>query len=141
MRKLWSKMTGKNLGAAKQHREELLYKFRLACEVAPPGGKAPNVRKVKLKRKLLEDSYNNECLRAQSVVVCLEKTSADDEPNWNWVKIHLKKYYKSAIEKTELLLETKGELEDPETEAKQQAAEEKRKAKRDMVCLEADLKE
>ena len=138
-------MTGKNLGAAKQHREELLYKFRLACEdleeeVAPPGGKAPNVRKVKLKRKLLEDSYN-ECLRAQSVVVCLEKTSADDEPNWNWVKIHLKKYYKNAIEKTELLLETKGELEDPETEAKQQAAEEKRKAKRDMVCLEADLKD
>ena len=138
-------MAGKNLGAAKQYREELLYKFRLACEdleeeVEPLGGKAPNVRKVKLKKKLLEDSYE-ECLRAQSVVVCLEKTSADDEPNWNWVKIHLKKYFKSAIEKTEILLEAKGEVEDPEAETKQQIANEKRKAKREMVCLEADLKD
>ena len=47
-------MSGKNLGAAKQHREEKLCKFKLACEdlldeIDPSGSAEPNVRRIKVK--------------------------------------------------------------------------------------------
>ena len=87
---------------AKQHREELLYKFKLACEdleevVEPPGGKAPNVRNVTKGMHLLEQSYE-ECIKAQSVVTSIEKTSADEDTNWNWVKVHLRNPFKEVME-------------------------------------------
>ena len=64
----------KNLGAAKQYREEKLCKFKLACEdlleeIEPSGSAEPNVRRIKGKIKLLDESYE-ECQGAHAAFVC-----------------------------------------------------------------------
>ena len=79
---------------AKQHREELLYKFKLACEdlhdeIEPSGTAEPNVRRIKVMIKLLDESYE-ECQGAHASVVCLEQTSMSDETNWTWVNVQLR---------------------------------------------------
>ena len=98
------------------------------------------MRNVKKGMYLLEQSYE-ECIKAQSVVTSMEKTSADEDTNWNWVKVHLRKPFKEVMEKAEILLENKGEIVNQETEEKEEAAIRKRKAKNELSSLEAGLKD
>ena len=99
-------MAGKNLGAAKQYREETLCKFKLACEdlsdeVDPEGSAEPNGRRINGKIKLLDESYE-ECQRAHAAYVCLEKTSMSDETNWTWVKVQLRKTFIDVTRRAEI---------------------------------------
>ena len=134
----------KNLSAAKQHREEKLCKFKLACEdlldeIEPSGTADPNVRRIKGKIKLLDESYED-CQRAHAAFVYQEKTSMSDETNWTWVKVQLRKPYKDVMVKAEVLLANKQALDDPEEKAKEEIAAVKRKARREIAVLESDLK-
>ena len=134
----------KNLGAAKQYREEKLCKFKLACEdlleeIEPSGSAEPNVRRIKGKIKLLDESYE-ECQGAHAAFVCLEKTSMSDETNWTWVKVQLRKPYREAMSKAETLLDSKNALDNPEEKAKEEISAAKRIARRDLAVLESDLK-
>ena len=134
----------KNLGSAKQFREEKLCKFKLACEdlleeIEPSGAAEPNVRRIKGKIKLLNESYE-ECQGAHAAFVCLEKTSMSDETNWTWVKLQLRKPYRDVMSKAEALLDTENALENPEEKAKEEITAAKRIARRDLAVLESDLK-
>ena len=134
----------KNLATAKQCREEKLCKFKLACEdlhdeVEPSGTAEPNVRRIKGKIKLLDESYG-ECQGAHATVVCLEQTSMSDETNWTWVKVQLRKPYRDIMSKAETLLESKSALEDPEEKVKKEISAAKRIASRELAVLESDLK-
>ena len=134
----------KNLDTAKQYREEKLCKFKLACEdlleeIEPSGAAEPNVRRIKGKIKLLNESYE-ESQGAHAAFVCLEKTSMSDKTNWTWVKLQLRKPYRDVMSKAEALLDSENALENPEEKAKEEISAAKRIARRDLAVLESDLK-
>ena len=134
----------KNLGVARQQREKFLMEFQSACddleeEIIPSGGKQPNERKIKGKMSLVRSSYD-EAINAQAQVMTLEKTSASDEGNRNWVKVNLRQPFKKVIEAAEEVLGTMGVEDDLEEETKVQVAQEKRDAQFELATFEAKLK-
>ena len=82
----------KQISVAKQVRERALMEFHAASDdLEEELQKTPvNVRRIKSKLQLLKVSYDSVVI-AQSEVVTLEKTSASDEANRNWVKEKLRK--------------------------------------------------
>ena len=136
---------GKGLFRTKQQRDKFVLEFKAACcdleeELEPSGGKQPNVRRIKLKVKLVMSTYD-ECLDAQSQVLGIEKTSGTEENNWAWVNTNLRKPRNLILDKAEELLETLQPNEDPEAETKFQVAEEKRNARLELTSFEATLKD
>ena len=136
-------MAGKTLVAAKQQREKFLLEFQSACddleeETTPPGGRQPNVRKLKNKMSLVRSAYDD-VLETHAEVITLEKTSASDEVNRNWVKINLRNSFKKVIEAAEGLLDTLGEVGDIEAETKIKTAEVKRVTQFELATLEAKV--
>ena len=134
----------KNLGVAKQQREKFLMEFQSACddleeEIIPSVGKQPNERRIKSKMSLVRSSYD-EAINAQAQVVTLEKTSASDEGNRNWVKVNLRQPFKKVIEAAEDVLATMGVEDDLVEETKVQVAQEKREAQFELATFEAKLK-
>ena len=137
-------MTGKSLVTAKQQRDKFLLEFKAACydlegEVTPEGGRAANVRRIKMKMKEVKSTYED-CLEAQSQVYGLEKTSGAEESNWNWVVTNLKRPFNEVMNKAEDLLETLEQPADPEAETKAELLDAKRSTKLDLSCFEAKLK-
>ena len=136
-------MSGKTLVAAKQQREKFLLEFQSACddleeETTPPGGRQPNVRKLKNKMSLVRSAYDD-VLETHAEVITLEKTSASDEVNRNWVKVNLRNSFKKVIEAAEGLLDTLGEDGDIEAETKIKTAEVKRDTQFELATLEAKV--
>ena len=131
----------KNIKDAKMHRESQVILFEGACEdlveeIGTPG--EGNVRRLKIKMKLVESSYLA-CIEAQSEVVVMEKTSSADENNRNWVKTNLRKPYKEVMGQADNLLDTLGAENDPEKETKVQAAEIMRDLKCKLASFEATI--
>ena len=83
---------------------------------------------------------HEECMKAQSQVVNLEKTSASDPNNRSWVDTNLRKPLKEAMDKAEDKLESMGEKQDPEAEDKALIIEAKRDAKFELTRFEATLR-
>ena len=73
------------------------------------------------------------------MMMCLEKTSASDEVNRNWVKVNLRNSFKKVIEAAEGLLDTLGEDGDIEAETKIKTAEVKRVTQFELATLEAKV--
>ena len=134
-------MASKSLGTAKQLREKMLLEFQTSCDDLEDevGIKNPNERRLKNKICLLKGSYDR-VLDAHASLIMLEKTSASDEVNRNWVKVNLRQPFKKLIDAGEDLLNTLGVEDDTEAEAKNQIAVKKRDAMCDMTTLEAKLK-
>ena len=57
-------------------------------------------------------------LDAHANLIMLEKTSASDEVNRNWVKVNLRQPFKKLIDAGENLLNTLGAEDETEAEAK-----------------------
>ena len=108
-------------------------------EINLSGGKEPNERKVKRKMSLVRSSYEG-AIDAQAQVVTLEKTSASDEGNRNWVKVNLRQPFKKVIEAAEDVLGTMGVEDDLVEETKVQVAQEKREIQFELATFEAKLK-
>ena len=118
--------------------------FQSACddleeEIIPSGSKQPNERKIKGKMSLVRSSYDK-AINAQAQVMTLEKTSASDEGNRNWVKVNLRQPFKKVIEAAEEVLGTMGVEDDLEEETKVQVAQEKREVQYELATFEAKLK-
>ena len=134
-------MANKTLGTAKQLREKMLLEFQSSCDDLEDeiGTKSPNERRLKNKISLLRGIYDK-VLDAHANLIMLEKTSASDEVNRNWVKVNLRQPFKKLIDAGENLLNTLGAEDETEAEAKYQITVKKRDAKCDLTTLEAKLK-
>ena len=137
-------MAGKTLVAARQYREKLLLEFQSVCddleeELDIKGAKQPNERRLKNKISLVKNAYD-QALDAHASVITLEKTSAADELNRNWVKSNLRKQFKQVIEAGEDKLLSLGFGSDLEQEAKSKVASQKLEAQCDLAMLETRLK-
>ena len=137
-------MTSKALTFAREQREMFLAEFQSGCqnleeEIEPPSKSAANVRKIKIKMKLVKSSHDD-CMRAQSQVVNLEKTSASDVSNRNWVETNLRKPLKEVMDKAEDKLIAMKAGEDPEADDKAQIEEAKREARFELTRFETTLK-
>ena len=108
-------MASKSLGTAKQLREKMLLEFQTSCDDLEDevGIKNPNERRLKNKICLLKGSYDR-VLDAHASLIMLEKTSASDEVNRNWVKVNLRQPFKKLIDAGEDLLNTLGVEDDTE---------------------------
>ena len=130
----------KQISVAKQGRERALMEFHAASDdLEEELQKTPvNVRRIKSKLQLLKVSYDSVVI-AQSEVVTLEKTSASDEANRNWVKEKLRKPFVSLSDRAEDVLEATGEAGDLEAQNKLEAEQEKKTAKLELSILEVNL--
>ena len=123
-------MTAKSLAAAKQQRDMYLLEFKAACydlegELEPIGEKKLNARKIKLKMEAVKNTYQD-CLKAQSQVYGMEKTSGAEEQNWSWVVSNLRKPHNTIIDKAEEVLYSIEVPPDPEAENKVKLSEKKK---------------
>ena len=137
-------MTAKSLAAAKQQRDMYLLEFKAACydlegELEPIGEKKLNARKIKLKMEAVKNTYQD-CLKAQSQVYGMEKTSGAEEQNWSWVVSNLRKPHNTIIDKAEEVLYSIEVPPDPEAESKVKLSEKKKQAKIKLLNLEGKLK-
>ena len=134
-------MAGKALGVAKQLREKMLLEFQSSVEdlEEETGAKCPNERRLKVKLCQVK-SYYEKALDAHANVIMLEKTSASDEINKNWVKNNLRQPYKKIVEAGEDILSSMGAVSEQEAEAKVQLESSRRDARCELGTLEAKLK-
>ena len=135
-------MTGKTAAAAKQQREKLLLEFQSACddlqdEIDKPGGS--NERRIKLKVGHVKSTYED-ALDSHAGVITIEKTSASDEVNRNWVRSNLRQPYVKVTEAAEDKLISMGAVDDEETESRNQIAQQKSLISCELATLEARLK-
>ena len=120
-----------------------LLEFKAACfdlegEIEPSAVKKPNVRKIRMKIEAVKTTYQ-ECLRAQSQVYGLEKSTGAEEQNWNWVIFNLKKPHNDILEKAEDKLIELEAPTDVEAENKAKLLEDKKQAKIKLFNFEGKL--